>query len=73
MKKLGDAIGDCWDDAGHMGRGENSEADVSLPPHTPLSLLKINSLSLRGGTCPPPIIPPPPSTPKRERERVFWR
>ena len=26
MKKLGDAIGDCWDDEGHMGRGENSEA-----------------------------------------------
>ena len=67
MKKLGDAIG-RMDMAGHMGCGENSEADVSLPPHTPLSLLKINSLSLKGGTCPPPIIPPPPSTPKRERE-----
>ena len=67
MKKLGDAISKM-DMAGHMGCGENSEADVSLPPHTPLSLLKINSLSLKGGTCPPPIVPPPPSTPKRERE-----
>ncbi len=47
--------------------GENEEADVSLPPHTPLSLLKNNSPSLRGGTCPPPIVPPPSSTPRGGR------
>ena len=70
MKKLGDAIG-RMDRTGHMGRGENSEADVSLPPHTPLSLLKINSLSLRGGTCPPPYNPPP-SLHAEEREREFF-
>ena len=53
MKKLGDAIGDCWDDAGHMGCGENSEA---LPPCTPPSKELIN-LNLASQPT-PPIIPP---------------
>ena len=70
MKKLGDSIG-RMDMAGHMGRGESAAENVPLPPHTPLSLLKINPLSLRGGTCPPPIIPPP-SLHTEEREREFF-
>ena len=69
MKKLGDAISKM-DMAGHMGCGENSEADVSLPPHTPLSLLKINSLS-QGGDLSPPYSPPP-SLHTEEREREFF-
>ena len=52
MKKLGDAIG-RMDMAGHMGRGENSEA---LPPCTPPSKELIN-LNLASQPA-PPIIPP---------------
>ena len=60
MKKLGDAIG-SWDDAGHMGRGENSEAVEGSSPCTPSSksreYININSRE-RGGTLVPPYNPP---------------
>ena len=63
MKKLGDAIGDCWDDAGHMGRDENSEAAEGSSPCTPSSSVELINLSVcEGGACPPPIIPPPTHT-----------
>ena len=63
MKKLGDAIG-RMDMAGHMGRGENSEAAEGSSPCTPSSkdmeLINFNSRE-RGGASAPPYSPPPPS------------
>jgi hypothetical protein len=67
MKKLGDAIG-RMDMAGHMGRGENSEAAEGSSPCTPSSKdMELINLKSRGrgegGTCTPPIVPP--TTPKK--------
>ena len=57
MKKLGDAIG-RMDMAGHMGRGENSEAAEGSSPCPPSSkdmeLINFNSRE-RGGASAPPL------------------
>ena len=61
MKKLGDAIGDCWDDAGHMGRGE-SAAGSGVSPHTPFPVNNIKHVVVKGVRSTPPIIPPTQTT-----------
>ena len=61
MKKLGDAIGDCWDNAGHMGR-EESAAEGGVSPHTPFPVNNIKHVVVKGVRSTPPVVPPTQTT-----------